>query len=50
MSVFVSSGPETLGLPDVNGKRSDEALKILREKGFQPTVQSQSSERWKRAW
>jgi beta-lactam-binding protein with PASTA domain len=43
VSVFVSSGPETLGLPDVIHKTSDEALKILRKKGFQPTVQSQSS-------
>jgi beta-lactam-binding protein with PASTA domain len=44
VSVFVSSGPETLGLPDVNEKKSAEAVKILREKGFQPTVQSQSSD------
>jgi beta-lactam-binding protein with PASTA domain len=43
VSVFVSSGPETLGLPDVTRKTSDEALNILRKKGFQPTVQSQSS-------
>jgi eukaryotic-like serine/threonine-protein kinase len=43
VSVYVSSGPETLGLPDVVHKTSDEALKILREKGFQPTVQNQSS-------
>ncbi|HEX4838780.1 MAG TPA: PASTA domain-containing protein, partial [Solirubrobacteraceae bacterium] len=44
VSVFVSSGPGVLGLPNVNAKKSDEALKILREKGFQPTVQSQSSD------
>jgi serine/threonine protein kinase len=44
VSLFVSSGPETLGLPDVNNKKSDEALKILRDKGFQPTVQSQPSD------
>ncbi|HEY5193541.1 MAG TPA: Stk1 family PASTA domain-containing Ser/Thr kinase [Solirubrobacteraceae bacterium] len=44
VSVFVSSGPETLGLPDVNSKKSDEAVKLLRNKGFQPTVQSQSSD------
>ncbi len=43
VSVFVSSGPETLGLPNVNNKKSAEALEILRAKGFQPTVQSQSS-------
>jgi serine/threonine-protein kinase len=44
VEMFVSSGPESLGLPDVNNKKSDEALKILREEGFQPTVQSQSSD------
>ena len=33
-----------IGLPNVNGKGSAEAVKILREKGFQPTTQSQSSE------
>jgi beta-lactam-binding protein with PASTA domain len=44
VNVFVSSGPETLGLPNVNHKKSDEAQRILREKGFQPTVQSQSSD------
>jgi eukaryotic-like serine/threonine-protein kinase len=43
VNVYVSSGPETLGLPDVVHKTSDEALKILRKKGFQPTTQSQSS-------
>ena len=44
VSVFVSSGPGILALPNVNNKKSDEAKKILREKGFQPTVQSQSSD------
>ncbi|MGA9284504.1 MAG: Stk1 family PASTA domain-containing Ser/Thr kinase [Solirubrobacteraceae bacterium] len=44
VSVVVSSGPGVIGLPDVNGKSSSEAMKILREKGFQPTTQSQSSE------
>jgi serine/threonine protein kinase len=44
VSVFVSSGPETLGLPDVNNKKSAEAVKLLRDKGFQPTVQDQSSD------
>jgi serine/threonine-protein kinase len=43
VSVYVSSGPETLGLPDVTHKTSDEALKILRKKGFQPTLQNQPS-------
>jgi beta-lactam-binding protein with PASTA domain/predicted Ser/Thr protein kinase len=44
VSVVVSSGPGVLGLPNVNGKGSTEAVKILREKGFKPTTQSQSSE------
>jgi eukaryotic-like serine/threonine-protein kinase len=44
VSVVVSSGPGVIGLPNVNGKGSSEAVKILREKGFQPTAQSQSSE------
>jgi beta-lactam-binding protein with PASTA domain len=45
VSVVVSSGPGIVALPNVYDKRSDEATKILREKGFQPTVQSQSSDR-----
>jgi eukaryotic-like serine/threonine-protein kinase len=44
VSVFVSSGPGILALPNVNGKKSSEAVKILREKGFKPTTQSQPSE------
>jgi serine/threonine-protein kinase len=44
VSVVVSSGPGVIGLPDVNGKSSSEAVKILRNKGFQPTTQSQASE------
>jgi beta-lactam-binding protein with PASTA domain len=44
VSVIVSSGPGVIGLPNVNGKGSSEAVKILREKGFQPTTQDQSSE------
>jgi len=44
VNVVVSSGPGVIGLPNVNGKGSAEAVKILREKGFQPTTQSQSSE------
>jgi serine/threonine-protein kinase len=45
VSVVVSSGPGIVALPNVYNKKSDEATKILREKGFQPTVQSQSSDR-----
>ncbi|MFZ1155002.1 MAG: Stk1 family PASTA domain-containing Ser/Thr kinase [Solirubrobacteraceae bacterium] len=44
VSVVVSSGPGVLALPNVNNKKSDEAKRILREKGFQPTAQSQSSD------
>jgi beta-lactam-binding protein with PASTA domain len=44
VSVVVSSGPGVVGLPNVNGKGSSEAVKILREKGFHPTTQNQSSE------
>ncbi len=44
VEVVVSSGPGVIGLPDVNGKSRSEAEKILREKGFQPTSQNQTSE------
>jgi serine/threonine-protein kinase len=44
VSVFVSSGPGVLALPDVTGKKSAEAVKILREKGFLPTTRDQSSD------
>ncbi|MGA7704262.1 MAG: Stk1 family PASTA domain-containing Ser/Thr kinase [Solirubrobacteraceae bacterium] len=44
VDVVVSSGPGVIGLPDVNGKSSSEAMKILRDAGFQPTTQSQASE------
>jgi serine/threonine-protein kinase len=44
VSVVVSSGPGIVALPNVNGKKSSEATKILREKGFQPTLQDQSSD------
>jgi eukaryotic-like serine/threonine-protein kinase len=44
VSVVVSSGPGIVALPNVNGKKNDEATKILREKGFQPTIQKQSSD------
>ncbi len=43
VSVVVSSGPGILTLPNVESKGSAEALKILREKGFRPTAQNQSS-------
>jgi beta-lactam-binding protein with PASTA domain len=43
VSVVVSSGPGIVTLPNVNNKASSEALKILRDKGFQPTTQSQSN-------
>ena len=43
VSVVVSSGPGILALPNVDHKSSAEATKILREKGFQPTTQNQSS-------
>jgi beta-lactam-binding protein with PASTA domain/predicted Ser/Thr protein kinase len=44
VSVVVSSGPGIVALPNVNDKKSAEATKILREKGFQPAVQKQSSD------
>jgi beta-lactam-binding protein with PASTA domain len=44
VSVVVSSGPGIVAVPNVNGKKGDEATKILREKGFRPTAQSQSSD------
>jgi beta-lactam-binding protein with PASTA domain len=44
VNVVVSSGPGIVALPDVYNKRAQDATKILREKGFQPTVQSQSSD------
>jgi beta-lactam-binding protein with PASTA domain len=44
VSVVVSSGPGIVALPNVIHKKSDAATKILREKGFQPTVQTQSSD------
>ncbi len=43
VNVVVSSGPGILALPNVNNKLGSEAVKILREKGFQPTTKSQSS-------
>jgi serine/threonine-protein kinase len=43
VSVFVSSGPGIVAVPDVNGKGRSEAVKTLREQGFKPTVEDQSS-------
>jgi eukaryotic-like serine/threonine-protein kinase len=44
VSVFVSTGPGSMALPDVTNKRAPDALKILREKGFVPKTQTQASE------
>jgi serine/threonine-protein kinase len=44
VEVVVSSGPGIVTLPNVYNKKADQATKLLREKGFQPTVQSQSSD------
>jgi eukaryotic-like serine/threonine-protein kinase len=44
VSVVVSSGPGIVALPNVNNKKSADATKILREKGFQPMVEKQSSD------
>ncbi|MGC2373156.1 MAG: PASTA domain-containing protein, partial [Solirubrobacteraceae bacterium] len=44
VSVIVSSGPGIVALPNVINKKSAQATKTLREQGFQPTVESQSSD------
>jgi serine/threonine-protein kinase len=44
VSVFVSSGAESVAVPNVVHKPSAEALKILTQKGLQPTAQNESSE------
>ena len=44
VNVVVSSGPGIVALPNVIHKKGDEATKILRDSGFQPTVQSRSSD------
>jgi eukaryotic-like serine/threonine-protein kinase len=44
VTLFVSTGPGSQALPDVTGKPVGEAVKILKEKGFVPKKQSQSSE------
>lgn len=44
VNVVVSSGPGSLALPNVEGKKGEEAEKILREAGFVPSTKSQPSE------
>jgi serine/threonine-protein kinase len=44
VSVFVSSGAESVAVPNVVHKPSDEAVRILKQKGLQPSVQSEPSE------
>jgi eukaryotic-like serine/threonine-protein kinase len=44
VSVFVSSGAESVAVPSVVHKPSAEAVKILTQKGLQPTTQSEPSE------
>ncbi len=44
VNVVVSTGPGSRALPNVEGKKSTEAMKILRDDGFAPSPQSQSSE------
>jgi eukaryotic-like serine/threonine-protein kinase len=44
VTLFVSTGPGSTVLPDVTGKRAGVAVRILRDKGFVPTTQPQSSE------
>jgi serine/threonine-protein kinase len=44
VSVFVSSGAESVAIPNVVHKPSAEAVKILTQKGLQPTTQSEPSE------
>jgi serine/threonine-protein kinase len=44
VTVFVSSGAESVVLPDLLHKRAEDAVRVLKQKGLHPTVQSQSSE------
>ena len=44
VTVFVSSGAESVAVPDVVRKPSAEAVKLLRQKGLRPAVQDESSE------
>ncbi|HEX5309435.1 MAG TPA: Stk1 family PASTA domain-containing Ser/Thr kinase [Solirubrobacteraceae bacterium] len=44
VAVFVSSGAESVAVPSVVHKPSAEAVKLLKQKGLQPTVQDEASE------
>jgi eukaryotic-like serine/threonine-protein kinase len=44
VTLFVSSGPGSAALPNVTGKPARAAVKLLREQGFAPKTQPQSSE------
>jgi eukaryotic-like serine/threonine-protein kinase len=44
VSVFVSSGAESVAVPNVVHKPSAEAVRILKQKGLQPSTQSEPSE------
>jgi eukaryotic-like serine/threonine-protein kinase len=44
VNVVVSSGPGSQALANLAGKKSADAVKILRDDGFLPSTQSQSSE------
>jgi eukaryotic-like serine/threonine-protein kinase len=44
VTVFVSTGPGSVALPDVTGQPRDRALKTLRQDGFVPRPQSQPDE------
>jgi serine/threonine-protein kinase len=44
VTVFVSTGPGSVALPDVTGQPKDKALETLRRDGFAPKPQSQASE------
>jgi eukaryotic-like serine/threonine-protein kinase len=44
VTLFVSTGPGSQALPDVTGKPVAEAVRILKQKGFVPRKQGQSSE------
>lgn len=44
VTLFVSTGPGSTGLPDVTGKREAVAVMLLRQKGFVPKTRQQPSE------
>jgi serine/threonine-protein kinase len=44
VTVFVSSGAESIAVPNVVHKPRAEAVKLLKQKGLQPSVQDDSSE------